>query len=118
MNTIQKKNINNPDELRNFSLGKLQLASLGGKTFGLATFSPGWKWSESVKPVVKTESCQVAHFGYQIAGKLHVVMDDGTETELVPGDISMIPPGHNAWVVGNEPVISLDLGMSEYGKKT
>lgn len=116
MKTIQKKNMSAADETREFSKGKLQLVNFEGKTFGLATFEPGWKWSESVKPIAKTDSCQVAHASYQVSGRLHVVMDDGTESELGPGDVALIPPGHNAWVVGNEPVVSFDVGMSEYAK--
>ena len=115
---MQKKNINSPDEVRNFPKGKVHLVKLEGVTFGLATFQPGWKWSESVKPMVKTQSCQVLHTGYQISGKMHVRMDDGTEMEFGPGDICAIHPGHDAWVVGNEPAVVLDItGMSDYAKK-
>ncbi len=115
---IQKKSINNPEETRNFSKGKVELVKLEGVTFGLATFEPGWKWSECVKPLVKTESCQAPHTNYHLSGRLHVVMDDGTENEYGPGDIGVIPPGHDAWTVGNEPAIALDItGMVDYAKK-
>ena len=72
------------------------------------TYAPGWKWSEHIKPVVGTDSCQVPHFGYVLAGRLKTVMDDGTAAELEPGDIAIIPPGHDAWVTGDEPCIILD----------
>lgn len=116
---MQKKSIKNPDETRNFPMGKVELAKLEGVTFGLGTFEPGWKWSESVKPLVKTDSCQASHTGYHLSGRLHVVMDDGAEEEFGPGDISVVPPGHDAWTVGNEPVVMLDItGMVDYAKKT
>lgn len=114
---IQKKNIHSPDETRNFPKGKVELVKLEGATFGLATFEPGWKWSEHVKPIAKTESCQASHTAYQLSGILHVVMDDGTEMEFGPGDIGVIPPGHDAWVVGDEPVVTIDItGMVNYAK--
>src|SRR5437773_1980127 len=100
MKKLQKKSMNMPEETRTFPNGKVDLVTLEGVTYGLATFEPGWKWSESVKPIVKTESCQVLHSGYQLSGTLHVKMDDGEEYELVQGDIAVIPPGHDAWVVG------------------
>ncbi len=115
---IQRKSMNKPEETRNFPKGKVELVKLEGVTFGLATFEPGWKWSECIKPIVKTESCQASHTAYQISGRLHVVMDDGTELEFGPGDVGVVPPGHDAWVVGNEPVIALDItGMVDYAKK-
>jgi hypothetical protein len=115
---MQKKSIKNPEETRNFPKGKVELVKLEGVTFGLATFEPGWKWSESVKPIVKTESCQAPHTNYHLSGRLHVVMDDGTENEYGPGDIGVVPPGHDAWVVGDEPVVALDItGMVDYAKQ-
>jgi len=115
---MQKKSIKNPEETRNFPKGKVDLVKLEGVTFGLATFEPGWKWSESVKPIVKTESCQAPHTNYHLSGRLHVVMDDGTENEYGPGDIGVVPPGHDAWTVGNESAVVLDItGMVDYAKK-
>ncbi len=117
MINIQKKSIHSADETRTFPKGKVELVKLEGVTFGLATFEPGWKWSEHVKPIVKTESCQASHTAYHLSGKLHVVMNDGTEMEFGPGDIGVIPPGHDAWVVGDEPVVALDItGMVDYAK--
>ena len=106
-----------PEETRSFEKGRMDVVTLGGVTFGRATFEPGWKWSTCVKPVVKTETCQTAHLGYQISGRLHVRMDDGTEKEIGPGEVCSIPPGHDAWVVGNERVVILDItGAGDYAK--
>ena len=117
MNKLQKKCLAQPDETRSFENGQVQLVSLGGVTFGRATLLPGWKWSTCVKPLAKTSSCEAPHLQYHVAGRLHVVMDDGAEAEFGPGDVSVIPPGHNAWVVGNEPVIVIDVqGMADYAK--
>ncbi len=117
MSTMQRKNLAQPDERRTFDKGQVELVSLGGLTFGRATLQPGWKWSTSVKPLVKTKSCQAPHLQYHLSGRLHTVMDDGTEMEFGPGDVSLIPPGHDAWVVGKEPVVLVDVsGMVDYAK--
>ncbi len=118
MSPIEKKTFSRPDEIRTFEKGKLELVTLGGVTFGRATLMPGWKWSTSVKPLVKTESCQAPHLQYHLSGRLHVVMEDGSEQEFMAGDVSLIPPGHDAWVVGEEPVVVLDItGMAHFAKK-
>jgi mannose-6-phosphate isomerase-like protein (cupin superfamily) len=117
MERMQKKSLASPDETRSFDKGRVELATLGDLTFGRATLQPGWKWSTSVKPLVQTESCQAPHLQYHVAGRLHVIMDDGKEEEFGPGDVSLIPPGHDAWVVGNEPVVVIDIsGMKDYAK--
>ena len=114
---MQQKSLNAPDEVRVFDRGKLELASLGEVTFGRATFQPGWKWSESVKPLVKTEWCEAPHVQYHVSGRLRVVMYDGTEMEFGPGDVGVVPPKHDAWVVGDEPVTIIDIsGMKHYAK--
>ncbi len=119
MAQMQKKTFSQPDETRTFEKGRLELVTLGGVTFGRATFQPGWKWSTSVKPLVNTESCQAPHLQYHVSGRLHVVMDDGMEKEFLPGDVSLIPPGHDAWVVGEDPVVVIDIsGMARYATKT
>jgi len=106
-----------PDEVRTFPKGKVELAEVGGVSFGRATLLPGWKWSESVKPLVGTKSCMAPHTQYHVSGRLHVVMDDGSEAEFGPGDIGYLPPGHDAWVVGDEAVVVIDVtGMKEYAK--
>lgn len=117
MAQMQKKSLGAPDETRTFEKGQIQLVTLGGLTFGRATFQPGWKWSTSVKPIAKTASCQARHLHYQVSGRLHVVMDDGGEMEFGAGDVAQIPPGHDAWVVGQEPVVAVDIsGMGDYAK--
>lgn len=111
------KSFNNPDEVREFPLGKLELVTIGGVAVGRATFQPGWRWSTSVQPLVKTKSCEAPHFQYQISGKIHVVMDDGTEFDCGPGDVSLLPMGHDAWVVGDEPAVVVDFqGMVDYAR--
>lgn len=105
------------DETRSFPKGKMDLVTVGGATVGRAVFEPGWKWSECVKPTAGTDSCQVAHLGYMVSGQMKVVMNDGTERELKPGDVASIPPGHDAWIVGNEPCVFLDFaGAANYAK--
>ena len=116
---MEVKHLNSPDEVRKFENGKIDLVKIGGATVGRANFEPGWKWSKHVKPVAKTDTCQAAHFQYQVSGVLHVVMNDGTEKDVGPGEISLIPPGHDAWVVGNEPVVMVDFqGMVDYPKQS
>jgi hypothetical protein len=113
------KNFRNPDEVRTFPKGRLELITIGGATIGRATLEPGWRWSTSVQPVVKTKSCEAPHFQYHISGTLKVVMDDGTELECRSGDVSMLPTGHDAWVVGSEPVVLVDFqGMVDYAKSS
>ena len=117
MGPMEKRSLNSPDEARSFPKGRLDLVTLGGITFGRATFEPGWKWSESLKPIVKTMSCEVPHTQYHVSGRLRVRMDDGMEEEFGPGDVSMLPPGHDAWVVGSEPVVVIDVsGMTHYAE--
>ena len=117
MESMLKKDASHPDEMRKFDKGQVELVSIGGVKFGRATLQPGWKWSTCVKPLAKTKSCEAPHLQYHVSGRLHVVMDDGSEDELVPGNLSLIPPGHDAWVVGNEPVVILDIsGMGNYAK--
>jgi uncharacterized RmlC-like cupin family protein len=105
----------NPDDLRKFTNGKVELANLGDVTIGRITLDPGWKWSNDVKPIVNTSSCQLPHTQYVISGRLRVRMDDGTEQECGPGEALYVPPGHDAWVIGNEPFVAVDFtGMKEY----
>lgn len=117
MEKAEVKSFGTPDEVRDFPKGKLELVKVGGALVGKATLEPGWRWSESVKPIAKTDSCQAAHFQYHIAGVLRVRMDDGTELDCKAGDVSVLPPGHDAWVVGDEPVILVDFqGMVDYAR--
>jgi hypothetical protein len=117
MSQMSKKSMSQPDETRTFDKGKLDLVTLSEVTFGRAVLEPGWRWSTSVKPLVNTQSCEASHRQYHVSGRLRVVMDDGTEDEFGPGDVSLLPPGHDAWVVGDEPVVVIDIsGMREYAK--
>ena len=101
---------------------KTQILKIGDEisiceTGGRGTFQPGWHWSESVKPTAKTESCEAPHYQYQVSGVMRVRMDDGTEFDTKAGDVCMLPPGHDAWVVGNEPVVVVDFqGMADYAR--
>jgi hypothetical protein len=111
------KSFDKPDEVREFPKGKLELVTINGASIGRATFQPGWKWSESLQPIAKTKSCTAPHFQYHISGTLKVKMDDGTILVCKPGDISFLPMGHDAWVVGNEPVVVVDFqGMVDYAR--
>jgi hypothetical protein len=117
MEKADRKSFDHPDEIREFPNGQLELLKIGGTTIGRAVFKPGWRWATSVQPIVHTKSCEAAHFQYQVSGILKVRMDDGTEFECRPGDITYIPPGHDGWVVGNEPVVAVDFqGMADYAK--
>jgi quercetin dioxygenase-like cupin family protein len=106
---FERKNLDQPDETRTFENGKAQVVTLGDFSASRLVFEPGWRWSENVKPIAGTDSCQVLHTGYHVSGRLHVRLDDGTEEEFGPGDAYVIPPGHDAWVVGDEPVVSVDM---------
>jgi len=114
---MQSKKLSQPDELRTFDKGKLEIITLGGVLFGRATLQPGWKWSTSLKALMKTKSCEAPHLQYHVSGRLAVVMDDGSQAEFGPGEVSLIPPGHDAWVVGDEPVVVVDIsGMAGYAR--
>jgi len=117
MNKAELKNFGNPEEVREFPKGRGDLLKIGGATVGRATFEPGWRWSTSVQPIARTKSCEAPHFQYHVSGVLMVLMDDGTELECKPGDVSLLPSGHDAWVVGNEPAVIVDFqGMVDYAK--
>ncbi len=118
MPKMEVKSLNSPDEVRTFEKGKLELVSIGGATVVRYTLEPGWRWSKHVKPVAKTESCEAPHFEYHVSGIMHVVMDDGTERDVKAGEVSSIPPGHDGWVVGNEPAVVVDFqGLVDYAKQ-
>jgi len=114
---MEGKSLNRPDEVRTFDKGKLEIINIGGRTVGRATFQPGWRWSNSVKPLVNTKSCEAPHFQYHISGTLRVKMDDGAEKDFKAGDVSLLESGHDAWVIGDEPVVIVDFqGMLDYAK--
>lgn len=117
MANLEARSFDAPDETRSFDRGRMDLVKLGSGTIGRAVFEPGWRWSECVKPIVGTKSCEVAHLGYVISGRLRVRMDDGTEGEAGPGEAFHIAPGHDGWVVGDEPCVALDFqGASDYAR--
>lgn len=114
-----RKSLNSPEETRPFAagMGKVELVNMDAGPVGRATFEPGWRWSEHVKPIAGTDSCQAPHMGYYVSGRMKVVMDDGEETEFGPGDFAVIPPGHDAWIVGSEPCVVIDWqGFADYAK--
>ena len=116
---VEVKNLNSPDETRPFEgKGKADVSNLGGKAVGRAVFEPGWKWSDNVKPIAGTDSCEVAHLGYCMSGHMRVRMDDGSEADIGPGDVFAIPPGHDAEIVGEESCVMLDFGrFGDYAKR-
>jgi hypothetical protein len=117
LETYELVSLGSPHEVREFDKGKLELFRVCGAVVGRATFEPGWKWSTCIKPIARTESCQAAHFGYQLSGAMKVQMDDGTQLITKAGDFVSIPPGHDGWVIGNEPAVFLDFqGMIDYAK--
>jgi uncharacterized cupin superfamily protein len=120
MAAAEVKSFDSPDETRPFEgKGKADVVNVGGRTIGRGEFEPGWKWSENVKPIAGTDSCQVSHLGYCLQGRMRVTMDDGTEGEIGPGSVAAIPPGHDAEVVGDEPCIFVDFGeFGDYAKRT
>ena len=115
--SLVRKSFDSPDEIRTPRKTKVEVVDLGGVTAMRGTFEPGWKWSECMKPVAGTESCQVAHTGYVASGRMAIRMDDGAEVEYGPGDVGVIPPGHEAWVVGDDACVFIDFqGGETYAK--
>ncbi len=108
-NGMQKKNIDtSPDETRTFEHGELKTATVGDFKVARMSLEPGWKWSENIKPIAGTDSCQLVHNGLLLSGRIKVVMDDGSEMEIGPGDTYVIPPGHDAWVVSDEAASAIE----------
>lgn len=108
----------NPDELRTFEKGQLEILHTPGGDIGRMSLQPGWRWSEHIRPIAGTDLCESAHFGYQIAGHLHIQMADGTSVDAGPGQVGFIPPGHDAWVAGDEDVVLIDwMGASGYARQ-
>ena len=117
MAKMEGKSLNRPDEVRKFDKGKVEIINVAGRTVGRATFQPGWRWSDSLKPLVNTKSCEAPHFQYHLSGTLRVKMDDGAERDFKAGDVSLLESGHDAWVIGDEPVVIVDFqGMLDYAK--
>jgi len=116
-NKSEQKTFTKPDETREFPRGKAELLNIGGGVVGRLVFQPGWRWSNDIKAIANTHSCEAPHFQYHVSGRLAIKMDDGTEFIAGPGDVTALPSGHDAWVVGDEPVVVIDwYGASNYGK--
>lgn len=118
MSGLEVKNFESPDETRPFAAnGKADVVSLTSGPVLKGVFEPGWRWSEHVKPIAGTDSCQTTHLGYVLSGRMKVVMDDGSEAEIGPGDVMSIAPGHDAWTVGDEACVMVDFGgIERYAK--
>jgi quercetin dioxygenase-like cupin family protein len=117
-NDVILKRFEHPDEVRTFDKGKFEVVRAGGMTIGRATYEPGWKWSVDVGAALGKKSCDVEHVGIVVAGCATAAMDDGRVFEMRAGDIFYIPPGHDSWVVGDEPYVSLHLmGAGAYATK-
>jgi len=113
----EHRSFQTPDETRAFPNGRAELVKIGDAQVGRLVFEPGWRWSNDVKPIAQTNSCQAPHFQYHVSGRLAIRMDDGTEFVAGPGDITSLPSGHDAWVVGDEPVVTVDwFGATNYAK--
>jgi hypothetical protein len=113
MASLSSKSFDAPDETRAPDKTKVDVVRLGGATVARITFQPGWKWSECVKPVAGTESCQARHVGTITSGRLHVAHNDGSEAQVGPGEAYVIEPGHDAWVVGDETVVAFEFESAE-----
>ena len=112
------QNLDAPDEHRPFARhGGIDVVTLGGTTFGRGRFEPGWRWSVDVKPIAGTDACQVPHVGYVVSGRMRIVLTDGRAAEVGPGDVFVCPPGHDAWTVGDEACVLVDVaGMADYAR--
>jgi hypothetical protein len=116
---VETRDFDTPDETRTPDKTKVDVVRMSGTTAARFAFEPGWKWSECIKPVVGTESCQVRHVGFVQSGRMHLVHEDGTEVEVGPGEAYVIEPGHDAWVVGDERFVGFEFesrSAEEYAK--
>lgn len=114
---IGQKSFDVPDEVRLFENGKIELLKMDRGVVGRFTLEPGWRWSAHVKPIAGTDLCEAPHFSYHVSGRLHVLMRDGTQVDIGPGDVVTLDAGHDAWVVGDEPVVIIDwAGAIDYAK--
>lgn len=102
------KSFDTPDEIRTPDKTTVAVVDLGDHKAARATFQPGWKWSECIKPIVGTDSCQASHVGLALSGRMHVVHEDGTEADIEPGSAYRIAAGHDAWVVGDAPFVGYE----------
>jgi hypothetical protein len=118
MSSIEARDFSSPDETRSPEKTTVELVNIAGGQIGRYTFQPGWRWSECIKPIVKTDSCQVDHLGYVVSGTLHIQHEDGTEESLTPGKVYRIAPGHDAWNSGGEPAVFVEFqGAANYARR-
>ncbi|MGE5273554.1 MAG: cupin domain-containing protein [Verrucomicrobiota bacterium] len=114
---VESKSMDAPDEVRRPDKTTMDVVRVGSTEVGRLTLQPGWRWSECIKPVVGTESCQAEHLGYAISGRMHIEHEDGTTADIAPGDAYVIAPGHDAWVVGDEEFVGVEFkSAGEYAK--
>ena len=114
----EHKSFSEPAEVREFPHGRAEILSFAGGEVGRLVLEPGWRWSNDVKPIAGTDLCEAPHVQYHVSGRVHVVMADGTEFEAGPGDVTSLPQGHDAWVVGDEPAVVVDwYGASNYARR-
>jgi hypothetical protein len=114
---VESKSLDSPEEVRTPEKTNVDVVTVGGTEVGRFTFEPGWRWSECIKPVVGTDSCQAAHLGYAVSGRIHIEHEDGTTADIGPGDAYTIAPGHDAWVVGDEQFVGIEFkSAGEYAK--
>jgi len=118
MDKTEHRSFQAPDETREFPHGRAEILKVAGGEVGRLVFQPGWRWSKDVKPIAGTASCEAPHFQYHVSGRLAIRMDDGTEFVAGPGDVTTLPSGHDAWVVGEEPVVTVDwFGAGSYARQ-
>lgn len=118
MDKTEHRSFQAPDEVREFPHGRAEILKIGGGEVGRLVFEPGWRWSQDVKPIAGTASCGAPHFQYHVSGRLAIRMDDGTEFIAGPGDVTTLPSGHDAWVVGEEPAVTVDwFGAGSYARQ-
>ncbi len=113
VHALATKSHDTPDEVRTPDKTRVEIVRLEGFTIGRFTLQPGWRWSQCIKPVVKTDTCQVAHVGYAVSGRITIEMHEGARTTVVPGMSYTIPPGHDAWVEGHDPFVAIEIMSAE-----
>jgi hypothetical protein len=114
---VENRDFSTPDETRTPAKTKVEIVNLARGQIGRYTFQPGWRWSQCIKPVAGTDSCQVDHIGHVVSGRIHVVHQDGSEADVRAGEVYRIAPGHDAWVVGDEPFVTIEFqGAAAYAK--
>jgi hypothetical protein len=113
----EHKSFSMPEETREFPHGRAEILNVGGAAIGRLVLEPGWRWANDVRPIAGTASCEAPHFQYHVSGRLAILMDDGTELVAEPGDVTSLPSGHDAWVLGDEAVVVVDwFGAGNYAK--